>query len=115
MDIRIDQIEEITIVKLSGELNQRTAPPLEKEITPLIHPDCKILLDMKDLSFLSSAGLRILLLLYRQITNLNGHVALTNLSEMVEDTMSITGFLTFFTAYKSNEQGISALRRPQAN
>ncbi|MCP5098560.1 MAG: STAS domain-containing protein [Chloroflexi bacterium] len=115
MDIQIDQIEEIMIVKLIGELNQRTASPLEKELIPLIHPDCKVLLDMKELTFLSSAGLRILLLLYRQITNHNGNVALTNLSEMVEDTMSITGFLTFFTAYKSNEQGITALRHPRSN
>jgi anti-sigma B factor antagonist len=111
MDIRIEQEDEITIVKLSGELNQRTASPLEKQVMPLIKPGCKILIDMMALTYLSSAGLRILLLLYRQITNIKGEVALTNLTDMVEDTMSITGFLTFFTAYESNDLGIMALRK----
>ena len=109
MDIQINQIDNIIIVHLSGELNQRTAPVLQEQVNPYIEPDCKILLEMSDLSYLSSAGLRILLLLYRQINNNQGLVALANLTEMVEDTMSITGFLTFFTAYKSTDDGIHAL------
>lgn len=110
MDIQIDQINKITVVHLSGELNQRTSPALQEKLLPLIQPDCKILLEMSKLSYLSSAGLRILLLLYRQISNNQGAVALANLTEMVEDTMSITGFLTFFTAYQSTDEGLQALR-----
>ena len=110
MDIQINQIETINVVHLNGELNQRTAPTLQEKVDPLIESDCKILLEMSGLTYLSSAGLRILLLLYRQITNEQGFVALANLTEMVEDTMSITGFLTFFTAYKSTDEGINALR-----
>ena len=110
MDIQIKQIDNIYVASLSGELNQRTAPTLQEKIEPLIKQDCKILLEMSELSYLSSAGLRILLLIYRQITNNQGLVALANLTEMVEDTMSITGFLTFFTAYQSTDEGINALR-----
>ena len=110
MEIQVDQIDNIIVVHLSGELNQRTAPTLQEKLNPLINPDCKMLLEMGKLTYLSSAGLRILLLLYRQIKNNQGFVALANLTEMVEDTMSITGFLTFFTAYKTTDEGIIALR-----
>lgn len=115
MDIQINQIDNIYLVRLSGELNQRTAPTLQEKINPLIEQGCKVLLEMSELTYLSSAGLRILLLIYRQITNNQGLVALANLTEMVEDTMSITGFLTFFTAYKSTDEGINALHHNLTN
>lgn len=110
MDIQIKQIDNIIIAHISGELNQKTSPALQERLIPLIQPDCKILLEMSNLSYLSSAGLRILLLLYRQINAGQGQVVLAGLTEMVEDTMSITGFLTFFTAYKTLDEGIAALR-----
>lgn len=109
MDIQIEWLDNIIIVRLSGELNQRTSPPIQEQIVPLIQPNCKFLLDMSDVTYLSSAGLRFLLLLYRQITDGNGDVVLTNLSEMVEDTMAITGFLTFFSAYPTVDEGLKAL------
>lgn len=111
MEIEIEQLNDIIMVHISGELNQRTSPTLQEQVTPFIQPNSKFLLEMSRVTYLSSAGLRFLLLLYRQITNSEGAVVLTNLSEMVKDTMAITGFLTFFTAYDTVEDGLAALRR----
>ncbi len=111
MEIEISNEQEITIITLSGELQRQTAPGIREKIIPLIAPDCKILLDMSDVSYMSSAGLRLLLLFYRQIEDQHGHVVLTGLQEMVQDTMSITGFLEFFTAYNTIEEGITALNQ----
>lgn len=110
MDIQIDHYNEIVVARLIGELNQRTSQLIQERVVPLIKPNCRIVLDMEQLSYLSSAGLRILLLLYRQISNNEGRVALANLQEMVKDTMSITGFLSFFDAYESRQEAVQALQ-----
>jgi len=111
MEIEIREEQNVTIVTLSGELQRQTAPGIQEKILPLIAPDCKILLDMSNVSYMSSAGLRLLLLFYRNIEDQHGHVILTNLQEMVRDTMSITGFLEFFTAYDTVEEGVVALNQ----
>jgi anti-sigma B factor antagonist len=111
MEIKIHENQGVIIVSLSGELQRQTAPGIQDKILPLIAPDCKILLDLKDVSYMSSAGLRLLLLFYRQIEEQHGHVVLTGLQEMVKDTMSITGFLEFFTAYPTLEKGLEALNQ----
>ena len=109
MEIEISSEQNVTIVTLNGELQRQTAPGIQEKILPLIAPDCKILLDMSHVTYMSSAGLRLLLLFYRQIEDQQGHVVLTGLQEIVKYIMSITGFLEFFTDYDSIEEGITAL------
>jgi len=110
MEFQITQVEEVTIVALNGDLDGHTAPALQDKILPLIHPQCKILLDMSGVSYISSVGLRALLLLYRKTSGNEGHIVLSGLTEMIHDTMLITGFLEFFEAYDTVEEGLSALR-----
>lgn len=112
MEIAIQQQDEISIVALSGELNSQTASLAQERLTPLVEPGCRVVLDLGQVSYMSSAGLRTLLLLYRKINGAHGRVVLARLTEMVHDTMQITGFLDFFDAYDSVESGIAALRVP---
>lgn len=110
MKIDIQPDADITIATLSGELNGRTAADVQAQLLPYIQPGCKIVLDMRHVTYMSSAGLRVMLLIHRQTNNQGGRVVLTGLTERVEDTMSITGFLDFFEAYDSLEAGIEAIR-----
>lgn len=110
MDVTIRQLDGgVTAVAVTGELNSRTAPDFQDKLLPLAQPGCRMLIDMSNVSYMSSAGLRILLLLYRQIDASEGKVVLTGLIEMVRDTMAITGFLDFFEDYKTFDEGLSAL------
>jgi anti-sigma B factor antagonist len=109
MKIQFREVDDISIVALQGELDSQTAPDMESQILPLVHPQCKILLDMSGVSYISSIGLRALLLLYRETTGSQGRILLSGLPEMIYDTMLITGFLDFFEAYDTIEEGLSAL------
>ena len=110
MDIQITAKNDIMIVNLTGEINGRNAPDVQEQLLPLAQPGCKLLLNMSGVSYMSSAGLRTLLMLYRQIDNQSGCIALANLQEMIQDMMSITGFLDFFTSFETEEQGIAYLQ-----
>jgi anti-sigma B factor antagonist len=110
MDIQVKTIDDVTVVNLTGEINGRNAPDVQEHLLPLALPSCKLLLNMSGVSYMSSAGLRTLLMLYRQIDNQSGCIVLSNLQEMIQDMMSITGFLDFFTSYETEDQGIAYLR-----
>jgi anti-sigma B factor antagonist len=50
-----------------------------------------------------------LLSLYRQTTAKEGKLVLVGLTEDIQDTMSVTGFLDFFTTRETLESGLEAL------
>lgn len=108
MDIQINQQEDITIVTLAGEVDANTAPKIHEVILPLAEPGSKILLDMTAVPYMSSAGLRLLLYLYRQTTGNSAQLVLVGLSEELIDTMSVTGFLDFFTTRTTLAEGKEA-------
>lgn len=107
------QVDGVHIATLGGDIDGRSAPQIQETLLPLVSENCKILLDMSHVTYMSSAGLRILLLLYRQIADNAGRVVLVGLPEKIWDTMSITGFLDFFEAYGTMAEGMAALQAPQ--
>ncbi len=93
-----------------GDIDSGTAPAAQQQVLALVQPECKILLDMSQVGFMSSAGLRMLLFIYRQIMSTGGRIVVVGLSEDIKDTMSLTGFLDFFKLYDTQEAGLAALQ-----
>ena len=110
MNINTKTIEEITVVELAGDIDAKTAPEVQQQVIPLATPGSKILLDMSDVPYMSSAGLRMLLSLYRQTAAKEGKLLLVGLSEEITDTMAVTGFLDFFSTCDTVESGLAELR-----
>jgi anti-sigma B factor antagonist len=109
MEIHLKNEAEVTVVELVGEIDANTAPTVQDRVLPLAQPNSKILLDMRQVPYMSSAGLRMLLSLYRQTMAKEGKLVLVGLSEEIRDTMSITGFLDFFTTSETIELGFAQL------
>ncbi|MFL7839936.1 MAG: STAS domain-containing protein [Candidatus Promineifilaceae bacterium] len=109
MKIEIERKAGITVVRLVGEMNSGTVDLVQEKLLELVEPGCKIALEMSGVTYISSMGLRTLLLLYREISQQDGHIVLCGLTEMVYDTMFITGFLEFFETYETCGEGRSAL------
>ncbi len=103
--------DDITKVQLAGDIDGSSAPAAQAKILPLAGTNAKILLDMTGVAYMSSAGLRMLLSTYRQLSSKGGKMVLVGLSEDIQDTMSVTGFLKFFTVCTTPEQGIETLRQ----
>ncbi|WP_313951971.1 anti-sigma factor antagonist [Accumulibacter sp.] len=101
----------MTVVVVRGEIDGSSAPSLQEKILPLLQDGSALVLDLGTVSYMSSAGLRMLLLLYRQAAAHNGRVALAGLAESIRDTMEVTGFLKFFTVANSVEEALTTLRQ----
>ncbi len=106
MEVNQSIIQNVNVIKLTGDLDGSTAPGVQSQIMPLANPNVKMILDMSNVSFMSSAGLRMLLVMYRAINSQSGKVVLVGLSEDIRDTMSMTGFLDFFTYLETLDDGL---------
>jgi anti-sigma B factor antagonist len=109
MEILVRQSEDITVVELMGDMDGSTAPIAQAQVLPLAEPDAKIILDMSKVPYMSSAGLRMLLVVYRTVKSRGGNIVLVGLSDELRDTMALTGFLDFFDHYDTIDQGTAAL------
>jgi len=101
----------VTIAVITGDIDGQSAPQVQERLLPVFEACSNVILDMSGVAFLSSAGLRTLLLLYRQATARNGKVVLVGLAEQIADTMSITGFLGFFTVCPTIAEALNALKQ----
>ena len=99
MKIKITQNDTAKQVALEGRLDTLTAPDLEKELTPL-DGVTDLLIDCKDLEYISSAGLRVLLVAHKAMAQREG-LALTNVNEMVGEVLEVTGFASVLNIVKA--------------
>ena len=91
MTIEIKKNAEEAIIKLVGRLDTTTAPVLEKTINEDIQGVKNLVLDVKELEYISSAGLRVLLGAQKKMQKI-GSMKLTNVCEEVMEVFEMTGF-----------------------
>ena len=91
MTIEIVKGNEETVLMISGRLDTNTAPVLEKTIREDIRENATLVLDMKELEYISSAGLRVLLSAQKRMQR-NGAMKLIHVCEIVKEVLEMTGF-----------------------
>ena len=82
-----DQLE----IALEGRLDTMTAPDLEQEIRTSLDNGKDLVVDMKNLEYVSSAGLRTLLIAKKTLHN-KGNVKIINANDIVKEVFEVTGF-----------------------
>jgi len=103
MEVTIHTKKEIVYITIQGSIDSKTAGDLQARIMEKLADINKVILDFTSVDFLSSAGLRILLMLYRQLNANGGKVLLVGVSDEICDVMSMTGFINFFELYDTIE------------
>lgn len=91
MTIEIKKNAEETIIEIVGRLDTITAPVLDKTINEDIGETKNLVLDVKGMEYISSAGLRILLVTQKKMQKI-GSMKLTNVCEEVMEVFEMTGF-----------------------
>ena len=87
----------VLTLALEGRLDTNTAPELEKEIgAELTESVQTLILDLKDLEYISSAGLRVLLASQKKM-NKQGNMVVKNANDMIMDVFQVTGFIDILT------------------
>ena len=91
MTIEIKRNAEETAIELVGRLDTTTAPALDKTINEDIGDTKNLILDLKGLEYISSAGLRVLLSAQKKLQKI-GSMKVINVCEAVMEVFEMTGF-----------------------
>jgi anti-anti-sigma factor len=92
MIITKNQGEEKLILSLEGRLDTVTAPDLQEQLIPEFDKTKHIQLDFKQLIYVSSAGLRVLLIGEKTAKARGGKMSLVNVSAEIKEIFEMTGF-----------------------
>ena len=109
MEITINKVQGITVATVDGEIDGSTAPQVQEQILNVVDSGDQLVMDMSEVPYMSSAGLRMLLVMYRTLVGQGGKVVLVGLSEDLQDTMEMTGFLEFFDHFDDLDAGLAAM------
>lgn len=116
MDYRIETFEDVTVVHLEGTFDRSVRGYVEMELLSLATYGIKLALDISGLDYISSAGLHLILDLYRRCEQVNGHMVVAAPSEPVREVLAMTGFtMSGLPVYDTLEEGLAALRTKTAS
>jgi len=107
MEITEKSIEKCMIIGIHGRLDTISSTVFEKRLTELIdQQSTKILINCSQMDYISSSGLRILLLALKRITIAKGKFVICGLQENIREIFTITGFTTIFEIYPGEEEAL---------
>ena len=91
MTIEMKRNADATVIELVGRLDTTTAPALDKTISEDLGNTKNLVLDIKGLEYISSAGLRVLLSAQKKMQKI-GSMKVINVCEAVMEVFEMTGF-----------------------
>src|SRR5208337_261939 len=105
MPVRFVHQQDVAIVEITGDVDGKSAPELQTEISAALQGVERVLLDFTGVSYMSSAGLRMLLAR-------KGRIVLVGLSDEIHDVMTHTGFIGFFVVANDRSAALTSLEVP---
>lgn len=96
MQIQKTSENSVTTIALSGRLDTMTAPLLEAEVQGQLDGVTELIFDFAELSYISSAGLRVLLSA-QKVMNKQGKMTIKNVCAEIKEVFEVTGFSDILT------------------
>ena len=107
MELIEKNTEKCMVIGIKGRLDTINYSILEKRLMELLDQNVtKILINCSQLDYVSSSGLRILLMALKRITMVKGKFVLCNLQENIREIFEISGFTTIFEIYPNEEEAL---------
>ncbi len=111
MKIKSENTSGLLLIHVEGRLDAITSVEFEKEVMPMIQQSGNpVLIDFGKLDYISSAGLRALLIIAKEMKKVDNALALCCLNQAITEIFNISGFQTIFPIYPTIEEGVSSLK-----
>ena len=110
MDINEDRKADAVVLALSGKLDATTAKAFENKIFSVIDSGAqRLVIDLSQLDYVSSSGLRVFLLAAKRLQPTNGKVSLCGLQDHIRQVFDLAGFSSILSIYGSRDEAIKGL------
>ena len=109
MDISTQQVKNVSVMTVKGRVDSATAPDLENALKQLVEGDkTQIVLDLKDVEYMSSAGLRAMVSTLKSVKRVNGDLRLCTPSPRVAEVLRLAGLNSIFSIYPAQADAIGS-------
>ncbi len=104
-DVSRNDVDQISVLYLSGFLDAHTTPKFEHALQTLIKEDrVKVIVNLKDLDYISSAGLGVFMGFIEEIREKGGDIKLSNLSPKVFKVFDLLGFPALYQIFDAEDE-----------
>lgn len=109
MQISEQSRDGVLVIQASGRLDSGSAGALEAVLPARIQANDKVVLNLAEVAYVSSAGLRVLLIGAKAARSGGKKLALAGLSESVREVFDISGFTSLFTIAPDVDAAVAAV------
>lgn len=111
MDIHEERKDGFLVLGLEGRLDAVSSKTFEEKVLAVIDGgEARFVIDLSRLDYVSSAGLRVFLVVSKRLTPSGGRVVLCSLQEPVKQVFGIVGFYSIFSILGSKDEALNSLR-----
>lgn len=112
MELETKKIDNIVIIYLSGRLDVHLSADIEKEINKIIkvEPDADLLLNLLNVEYMSSSGLRIFVSTMRILKENNRKLKLCHINNAVKKIFEVVELMDMFDIYDTEEDALTSFK-----
>jgi anti-sigma B factor antagonist len=112
MEITEDKIDGQVVISLSGRIDSTAAVEFEEKLIEIIDKGKNtMIIDFLRIQFISSAGLRVLLLAAKKVKPYGGKIVLCDMSKDVREVFDISGFSSIFDIQDNVTSAVEAIKK----
>jgi anti-sigma B factor antagonist/stage II sporulation protein AA (anti-sigma F factor antagonist) len=109
LEINVEEVSNKLVLRLNGRIDAKTSSILQNKIDLFIKDGYKIInLDFSNVSYLSSAGIRVLISASKSLEKEDGKLIIFSLMEHVLEIIKLTGFDKILKIYKNEKQALTS-------
>jgi anti-anti-sigma factor len=111
MDLREERQDQVTALSVKGRIDSTTAAQFGQKLDSVVaDPSGRLVVDFRDLEYISSAGFRVLLVAAKRADEAGSRLVLCGLSSKVRQLFDVGGFLDLFSITATRDEAIAAAR-----
>ena len=108
MNLAVDKVGQVLVVSPEGQINSGNAAGIEADLLSHVEKgEHRMVLDMSNLNYISSAGLRVVLVLAKRLKQSAGALALCAMQPRVREVFDISGFLAILTVVDTRQEAVA--------
>ena len=109
MEIRDKKEGEVVVLEPIGRIDTNTANEFEKKIVEVMDNGVsRFVVDLKEIDYISSAGLRVFLMAIKKLKSMDGSFIICSMSDHIKEVFDISGFTPIFTITADQTSGVAA-------
>ena len=113
MEIQQDTLDGVTVIAPVGRVDTTTSGSFEDVLRRVLDGGARsLLVDFGQVDYISSAGLRVCLVVAKRLRELHGRLVLCSMREPVRQVFHLAGFMPLFTVESSRDRALTTLASP---